>query len=285
MAAAASRNGRSKRVTTALGWTGLMMVVLGLATSSAGRLWPPRRLPEQVKSPILAIELLRSEAQLPEVVHDRDDVAVTLMGLSQKDDRTRLKGAVKWDFAFIAAYVVFLTLFGLSSGRATWRALAVVVIAGGITGAFFDVVENIRILALLDGASTALPRGASLLKWRALFVVTAAIATLTVDRKSPALRRWLGYSSTIVGLIAAVGGGLGLAYGNDRMIETAGQRLATAWFLAYLFSATRYSLANGLQAALDGLAARPWLKRIATWPDTDRDETVGDPIVDRSTTP
>ena len=261
------------------------MVVLGLATSSAGRLWPPRRLPEQVKSPILAIELLRSEAQLPEVVHDRDDVAVALIGLGQKDDRTRLKGAVKWDFAFIGAYVGFLILFGVSSGRASWRALAFVVIAGGITGAFFDIVENIRILTLLDGASTPLPRGASLLKWRALFLVTAAMAPLTVDRKSPALRRWLGYSSTILGLVAAVGGGLGVSYDNDRMIETAGQRLAMAWFFAYLFASTRYSLANGLQAALDRLAARPWLNRIAVWPDADHDETVGSPVVDPSTTP
>jgi hypothetical protein len=118
-----------------------------------------------------------------------------------------------------------------------------------------------------------------MIKWWSLMLVTAAMAPLTIDRKTPSLRRWIGYLSTIVGFVAVATWIYGYVRETDATLEAAARRLAIAWFLAYVFLVTRQALANGLQAGLDELARRPILRRIASWPDSDDDETVGDPIV------
>ena len=250
------------------------MVVLGTVTAGAGKLWPPRALPEHVESPILAIELLRPGVPLGSFVWN--------------NERQDLTFAVKLDFAFIAAYTLFLLLVGALARGPIRRALGVAVIVGALVGAVFDVLENIRMLDLLrdpalQGPTTLLPRGPSVVKWWSLFLASAAMAVLTVDRRAPPFRRWIGYVSTIVAIVAAAGGIFGLCYGNDTIIEAAVGRLAIAWFLAYVFVASEQALRDGLRAALDRLAARPWLRRIAEWPDTDSDEdTVGPPLVEPS---
>jgi hypothetical protein len=274
----ASNDGRRATLVRACGWAGSLMVVLGLVTSAAGTLWPPRELPQHVRSPILAIELLRPGARLDQFVRDDDSIAVTEMGLRLHNERDTLATAVRLDFAFIAAYAAFLILFGAVARGRTKRALGAVVIAGTLTGAVFDAIENVRILQLLRDVSAPLPRGPSLVKWWSLFLVTAAMALLTFDRAAPVLRRWTGYLSAIVGLAAAVGGLYGLVHANDKIIETAVGRLAVAWFLAYVFVATERTLRDGLHRALDRLAEWPVFKHIAAWPATAAGETVGDPI-------
>jgi len=246
------------------------MVMLGIATSAAGTLWPPRPLPQGVKAPILAIELLRPSDRLDQIVKEDNAIALAEMKLQPRNERRTLQRAVMLDFAFIAAYTAFLVLFATLPTSTVHRMLGAIVIGGAITGAVFDSVENTRILALLRDASAPLPRGPSVVKWWALFVTAAAAVPLTIERNAPLLRRWIGYAAALFAAAAAAGGIYGLAHGSDQIVETAVGRLAIAWFLTYLFAASERTLRDGLHAALDRLATRPWLRRFATWPAVEK---------------
>jgi hypothetical protein len=259
------------------------MTILGIVTAARGQLWPPRPLPEGVKSPILAIELLRPNAHLDEFVRQDDGIAVAEMGLRPRNERDTLARAVWLDFAFIGAYAAFLVLAGALRRAGIRRLLGALVIAGALTGALFDIFENVRILALLHDPSAPRPRGPSILKWWSLFAVAGALGPLTIDRAAPLLRRWIGYGSAMAGFAAAAGGIYGLAHGNDKIIETAVGRLAIAWFLAFVFIATERTLRDGLHDALDRLATWRGLRHIAGWPATEANETVSHPIGDAQT--
>ena len=254
------------------------MVVLGIATSLAGQLWPPRPLPRDVTSASFAIQMLRPDEPLDRFVRKAEPV-------TECDDRCTLRKAVCLDFAFIAAYATFLVFVGVSTRGFLQRVLGLIIIVAGLIGATADVIENRRTLQLLaDGAE--LPRAAAMIKWWSLMLVTAAMAPLTIDRATPPFRRWIGYLSATVGVVALGTWIYGCVMDTDTTLEAATGRLAVAWFLAYLFFVTRRALARGLQAGLDELAKRPILRRISKWPDNDRDsDTVGNPIVTPQTPP
>jgi hypothetical protein len=230
------------------------MVLLGIVTGGAGKLWPPRPLPEGVESPILAIELLRPGVRLDSFVFENPVADPT-----RKSEREQLAWAVRIDVGFIVAYGLFLMILGVAQSGPVRRPLGLVVAAGAVAGAVFDGVENWRMLALLEAGSVppeSLPRGPSQIKWWCLFAATIAIAALAVDRGAPLLRRWIGYAGAMVALMAAGGGIFGLFYQNDQFIETAIGRLAVAWFLAYLFAATKHSLRDGPTGSPDGRCSR-----------------------------
>ena len=245
------------------------MVALGSVTSALGQLWPPRTLPQGVHSPILAIELLRPTDKLDQIVREDDAIALAEMNLRPRNERRGLARAVKADFAFIVAYAAFLALFGALARGALRRPFGILVIVGATAGAAFDIAENVRILGLLDQTSTALPRGPSIVKWWILFATAAVMVPLTIDRAAPLLRRWIGYFAGIAGAAAAAGGFYGLVQESDPTVETAVQRLAIAWLLAYVFAATERSLHEGLHRALDRLATWRVFRSAAKWPNTD----------------
>jgi hypothetical protein len=233
-------------------------------------------LPGGVHSPLFALELLELPAQLDSFVFNDEAVATT--GLPPRNERQTLRRATRLDFAFIANYVAFLMLVALTTQGWRQRCLAIIIVVAALTGAVYDVKENLQILAVLADAGGS-PRAASITKWWSLMAVTAAMALLTVDRKAPVVRRWTGYLSTLAGF-AAVGGWIyARVHKSDVIAEAAVGRLALAWFLAYLFVGSRYVLRRGVRTALNWLATRPVLRQIARWPAIDYDETVGQPIV------
>ena len=274
----ASNSTRERAITRAYFWVGLLMMVLGISSSVAGQLWPPRALPQDVTSAIFAIQMLRAREPLASFV-------TTPEPGTKCDDRCTLRKAVRLDFAFIASYATFLILVGVATRGPLQRVLGLIIVVAGLIGATADVIENRRALQLLAGGAV-LPRAAAMIKWWSLMLVTAAMAPLTIDRATPPFRRWVGYLSTVVGVVALGTWIYGYVMNTDATLESASGRLPVAWFLAYLFFVTRRALAKGLQAGLDELARWPILRRIARWPDNDDDrDAVGDPIVEPTPPP
>ena len=268
----------SSRLITICGLMGIAAVVLALWTARAGTLRPVRELPEHVRSPILALELIRSADLLPRIVKPRDPAPVTAARLRPRDERAQLIYATRLDFAFIGAYAMFLVLAGLLVARTHTRLLGGVVIFAAIGAAAFDVLENLAILDLLQGVAGPTPRGRSLVKWQLFFIAIGVLAPFLVDRSAKTLQRWIGYLGCALAIVAVVEGTYGVLLGNDKVIEAAGRRGALAFGLMVLFVATRHWLRAGLLPALNRLADSRLLRPVVDWPNEDKNETVGKAI-------
>src|SRR5436309_14734711 len=106
------------RLAAICGWLGVAAIVLGAWTASAGNLRGRRPLPEGVRSPILALELIRAGNVLPEIA-------------PTGPEQRQLAKSIKIDFGFIAAYTMFFVagcvLSSAAGGRAVQRAAFVIV--------------------------------------------------------------------------------------------------------------------------------------------------------------
>jgi hypothetical protein len=250
----------------AAAWAGLAAIAIGAVVSSAGHL-TVRPLPEGVRSPTLALELMRDRALLPLVARDAADNAALVRST--------------WiDFAFIAAYTTFFALLGRALMARGWRGVGAIAIAVAVAAGVFDVVENVTMLSVLGGTGTGIPRYYSLTKWTLIFGTLAIVANVFVDRRTTALRQWLGYAAAALAWFVALEGGYAVLKGDDKLLEAAAQRMGTAFVLAEFFLATTRTLRDGVLAALDRLADYRFLRPLVNWPsDEEGDETVDLPQV------
>jgi hypothetical protein len=264
------------RLVTCCAIAGVTALVLGAWTSSVATLRPRRELPHGVHRAMFALEMLRAEdlSQLPTIVHPAEPVPAA-PGLSRRDEPAQIVRALQIDFAFIAAYSLFLVCVGLLAMRSGLRVLGLLIAALAVGAAVFDVMENNAILGLLRGLSEPLPRGPSLVKWSLLFATVGCIAPTLIDLKAAPFRRWVGYIGAFVSLAAAAEGSYGIANHIDTVIESAGSRLPVAFLLTWMFVTTAHTLRDGLLPALDRLAQLPVLRDLARWPSPDTNETVG----------
>jgi hypothetical protein len=265
---------------------GVATLALAIWTSKAGDLRSRHPLPQGVKSPVLALELIRSPQDLdliarPEAPRREGDLALN----PPRNERRQLAHAVHVDFAFIAAYMTFLTLVGyliaISAPRRL-RPLGVIAAGAAIAAAGFDVRENLAMLALLDGG-VADPRTPSLVKWGLVFVAIASSTPVFRDPTAFPLRRTIGFIGILLGLVAGGEGVFGAVKGNDKLIEAAAGRLGETFVLAVVFLLTKRTLSKGLVPALDALAAWGPFPRLAEWPSGDGNETVGTSVFDGPT--
>jgi hypothetical protein len=261
---------------------GMLALVAGIATGLAGQLPSAHTLPDGVKSPILALELIRQPDQLDQIVGAENGAANPAE--SQQAHRATLARAIKIDFGFIAAYAAFFALTGWLMLR-QWPRVPVgaLVMLFGMVGAVFDIRENLAMLNLLANVR-AFPRPESLWKWRLLFAATMSSVPVLVDPRAPLFRRTLGYLAALLGIIACTQGLSAAFAGSDRSIEGAASGLNLTFLLAVIFLGTRRLLAKGLLPALDRLtewSALAWLK---DWPASDQNQTVGEPVVKFATT-
>jgi hypothetical protein len=251
---------------------GLVAAGLGLWTAAPARLRPARPLPEGVRSPMLALQLLRE----PDRVHlsefiDPPQLAVfgaDAIGTRVRPTRERehLLRAVRRDRYFIVAYDAFLTLAGALSIRTPF---GIPLIVAANAAAYYDVQENRLLNGVLTGAGGALPREPSLKKWAFVFGAFLLMAPTLVPRRGAMFWRTLGLAGAAFALVGGVEGLLAIAYANDQLLESAAGRLTVAFVFAAIFFGTCSLLAEGLLPAFDRLAATRWLGWLSRWPPSE----------------
>ena len=247
-------------------WAGLAVLTVAIALAVAGNFKPPRKLPEGVHSPTLALELIRDGS--------------TVSSILRPDEHTKMARAVSIDYLFIATYTIFFTLLGavLFANGGWWRLLGAMAILAVIGAAVYDVRENRAMLDLLAGDTARLPRPFSLAKWRLIFIALGATAPVFWNAKATPLRRWVGFAACALALFVAVEGVFAVQREDAKLIEVSARRMAIALVLVEFFLSTERTLRDGVLAALDRLARKPVLNVIANWPSADVNETVGDVI-------
>jgi len=216
-------------------------------------------------SPVLAVELMHSPDELTGIVGPPgDNRRVAMMRLT-------------WiDLLFIPAYVVLFVLVGLLLIRQRLPWVGVTVIGLGLIGGVLDVLEDLDIIAVLQGVSIT-PRHWSLPKWSILFITIGMVVPVYRTFGEPSLRRVIGYLAAICSLLTAVLGLCGVVLKTDPLIESGGKFMGIGLVFGFLFFATHNSLKMGLRAALDRLAQLPFFDLLAKWPTdevTDETDTV-----------
>jgi hypothetical protein len=245
---------------------GALALSAGFITARTGQL-SHRTLPGGLKSPTMALELLRTADELDRIAPPNDAAGQVVD--RQPDDRERLRRAVQVDFAFIVAYAAFFAVTGLLM-LAVWPRVpaGALLVLLGIAAALFDVQENREMLDVLAGGA-AVPRWASLWKWRFLFAASLVAVPILVDRATPLFRRTLGYVGVLLGIIAGVQGLFAGYEQNDQLIEAAAGKLTAMFTLSVVFLATRRVLGDGVLPALDRLASWRVLGWLKDWPSKD----------------
>ena len=208
---------------------GTLAAALGLWTAAPARLRPARPLPEGVRSPLLALELLRERdrARLPEFV---DPPQLTALGADaivtrerSSREREQLLRSIRRDKYFIAGYDTFLTIVGALLIKTPF---GIPLIAAANLAAYYDVRENRLMAAVLTGAPGDVPRDASLKKWALVFAAFLLMTPALVPRRGAVFWRTLGVAGAVFALIGSVEGLLGILYGNDPLLESGAGRLA-----------------------------------------------------------
>jgi hypothetical protein len=191
----------------------LIVLALGLPYYSKNvkkRKYPERAaLPGGLSKPMLALELVRSQAEVEEVLgKDTDESNIVMRNMLKED----LKGD---SYAFIPTYwLLFVAMSWLLAHRhwdwAMWMGIA----AGAcITGAaIFDYLENSRMSAVLETSISNTNKEmalaistASLIKWGLIFLATALLSALFWRHN------WIGLI-TILYILSAVVGFAGLIH-------------------------------------------------------------------------
>src|SRR3989442_2856291 len=180
-------------------WAGLAVLTVAIGLAVAGNFKPPRKLPEGVHSPTLALELIRDGS--------------TVSSILRPDEHAKMARAVSIDYLFIATYTIFFTLLGvvLFANGGWWRLLGAMAIVAVIGAAVSDVRENRAMLDLLAGNAARLPRPFSLAKWRLVFIALRPRAPLFLGAEGPPLRRWGGVPACAPAPFCAGGSGVRLS--------------------------------------------------------------------------
>ena len=188
---------------------------------------------------VLAMELVRNGEEVEEIV-----------GPKGHPNRETMRARVQRDFFFIASYSLLFAALGwlMARGGSSWAIPVGVAIALCAAGAaVFDVIENLRILQLLDAqpsdttlALLAGPRGPSLIKWALIFVTTALISPICFLRRELFALPWgprglsdvFGAIIALAYMLSAVIGLIGLKW--NPLIEKANGLMALALLLTVL---------------------------------------------------
>lgn len=235
-------------------WVASIAIVIGFAAGNT-RNFQTRILPNDLDSPVLAMELLENHDDLSKIVGSPSD---------KKNNREQMKQLTYIDFAFIAAYACLFLLAALRLWQRSWRFTAVLAALAGCGAAAFDVRENLLIFETLKCECTT-PRGASLVKWALTFVALLLLSPVFIDRAVKPLRRFIGY---IAGASTAAAGFVGLSgigMHADPLVEVGATIMAFALLVGWLFFATRAALAGGLVAGLNRLASVYGFRKLADW--------------------
>lgn len=270
------------KLVAAAAWVGVLTLAAGIWARDAGTLRARHPLPENVRSPILALELIRSPELVDKIARPDPPSQGGAPAPPPRHEPEQLAYSVYVDYLFITAYAAFFVLAGwliVSTFPLPAGLLGGLVIVLALAGAVFDVRENIAMLDVLAHRA-ADPRSPSLIKWALIFAATLCSTPLFLDRTARPLRRAIGVLGIACAMVAGIGGLAGVWTGTDRLIETAAGRLAVTFLLAVVFLGTRGVLRDGLLPALDRLAARRPFKWLAAWPPGDQNETVGESVLD-----
>lgn len=185
-------------------WTGVLaFVVIGISVwLGIGFPVEPKKLPKGFRSPILALELATSPADVRGIVGDVGDPR-----------RVTMRASLKADFFFIGAYwVLFVAMAVLLARRdfswAKWLAVAAGCCATAAAG--FDILENFYIFRLLDTTLAKMTQGildsmsrATLIKWTLVFGTTALLAPMFLWRQDWIV--WIGYLYVLTFVIGLIG--------------------------------------------------------------------------------
>jgi len=236
-------------------WVAFVAILLGVAAGDTHN-FKVRLLPDDLNSPLLAMELLRSPDQLEQVVGDPSDL---------KNNRKDMERLTKIDFGFIAAYSCLFLLVSLRLRQRSYKWTGILLIAAGLGAAVFDVRENLAIFRTLECLCTT-PRAPSLIKWALTFIALLLVAPVFVDSTLKPLRRTVGYFAAALCVTAALMGLAGVSLGVDPLIERAATFMGLGLLAGWFFFATRSILSNGFLAALNRLAEVRGFKQLSTWP-------------------
>jgi hypothetical protein len=236
-----------------------------------------RKLPHGLHSPVLAMQLTRS---------DGEDVAKILGPAGDPgDDRPQMIRQIELDWLFIGFYTTLFTFVGVLLYRRGNRRLGLIIGLLAVPAAVLDVLENLAVRGLLGSsgdlampatfleiaARDSAPRVWSLAKWAIIFLLLILTTPIYLDKNVPVFRRSIGFITGGFALIAAILGFCGIFSHTDALIETGVKFMVFSLFGGFVFFATHSWLADGLLPALDRLANRKWLRKLATWPSNEED--------------
>jgi hypothetical protein len=239
-------------------WVALFSIVLGSAAGCTHN-FKVRLLPNDLNSPLLAMELLRTPDDLASVVGEPSD---------EKNNRKDMERLTKFDFAFIVAYACLFLAVGWRLWQRAHKWAGIVAIVTGCGAAAFDVAENLAILRTLECLCTS-PRHVSLFKWSLTFIALLAASTVFIDRSLKPLRRSIGYLAAASCIAAGLFGLAGVAARIDPLVERGAALMGLGLVCGWLFFVTHSALSGGLVPALNRLAKGRALKWLSTWPSDD----------------
>jgi hypothetical protein len=247
------------QIQSSCAWVSFIAIVLGaMASNSVVFLGHP--IPGDLTSPVLAIELMHSPEDVNGIVGPPGD------------PRRAAMNHLTWiDLFFIPAYAVLFSLVGFLLIRQSHARVGTIVIVLGIVGASFDILEDLDIFRALRGAGIS-PRHWSIPKWSILFVAMGMLVPVYRSYGQPYLHRFIGYSAAILSLFAAMLGLEGVLLQTDPLIESGGRFMGLSLVAGFLFFATHKWLSSGLVPALDQLAALPFFRALAKWPNDEVDD-------------
>jgi patatin-related protein len=177
--------------------------------------YPHASLPGGLHNPGLALQLAHNKTELNQIVR----AEAIIRGVPETDSealnftgRSRLREKVLLDWFVILYYTITLGLlsYWLSLQRQpTEKSIAAAAVLLVFLTAFFDILENNRILTVLGqnpvlDQSVQSVRMFSTLKWAALFVVLGLLGRVLWSRKYRWLR-WNGFALLVTSLIGVLG--------------------------------------------------------------------------------
>jgi hypothetical protein len=226
-----------------VGVLGFAVIGVGLWLGIIGSSITPRKVPIEIKSPILAIELAKTPAEVNDIVEG-----------PKESNRDTIRTSVKVDFFFIALYWLLFVAVALilSTRRFAWSLwLALTAGVCGTAAAGFDVLENFRLFRILETTTTETldsVRFATLSKWWFTFTTLALLAPVFFWRQDPVF--WQKYGIIAIGFIylfTASVGWWGLWYDQPAIIAFASSLLMPLGLLtvACLFTFWPYRFLEG----------------------------------------
>lgn len=256
--------------TKSCAWMGVVVIAVAVVMSAQAD-FGERKLPDGLKAPVLAMELLRRDTgKVEDILGPLGDPG---------DDRDELTQQIYLDTGFIAAYTTLFALIGLSLYRGGQRTAGSVIWPVAFAAAIFDLLENFAILGLIHEPSATLfpswlietalissaPRRWSLMKWSLIFVLLFPLARIYFDRGLPKTLRRIGYVAGGFVILAATIGLSGILFKIDALIERAATFMGIGLLTGTLFFASYAWLAHGLRAALDRWAELRFFQPLSQW--------------------
>jgi hypothetical protein len=191
------RRASSARLQKLVGWLAVLCIVFVALLQGKPYFTNAARPPRGILDPGVALQVARDIGEIDDILAD-----------APSPDREVMRFKQYIDFGFVGAYTgLFLALASLLSRGAGWARVAgaAAMVCAAATG-FFDLLENLAILRILDvplrfttaGMIHAI-RSASTAKWVLAGVTLALLSTLFLKR-----RGWLSRAAGGLFIVSAV---------------------------------------------------------------------------------